>query len=184
MIWNIDKVLGFANLFETKIIFIVYYLIFSKIKLMRKINALLNTSNGKTDNQFNQLVAQANAHLNLQQFWEAAAPHAISKLSTVGNLNNGLLTIYAHNNSVASKIKLTSTSLLTQLQKSQKNDDFYKHCKVTRIRVKVQVKSQQKATTIEPRTLSSGAAATLRKLAEELGDTTLADKLNKLADKA
>lgn len=151
---------------------------------MRKINALLKSNDSKSDNQFNELVAQANVHLNLQQFWEAAAPQAISKLSTVGQLNNTNLTIYAHNNSVAAKIKLTSASLLTQLQNLQKNDPFYKQCKVTRISVKVQVKSQQKPTSIEPRTLSSGAATTLRKLADELGDTSLADKLNKLADKA
>ena len=149
---------------------------------MRKINALLNTNNSKTNKQFNMLVAQANAHLNLQQFWEAAAPRAISKLSSVGNINNEKLTVYAHNNSVAAKIKLTSTSLLTQLQNLQKTDPFYKHCKVTGIKVKVQVKSQQKLASVEPRTLSRGAATTLRKLAADLGDTTLADKLNKLAD--
>jgi hypothetical protein len=149
---------------------------------MRKINTLLNNNNGKTNNQFNTLVAEANAHLNLQQFWQAAAPVAISKLSSAGNLKNEVLTVYAYNNSVAAKIKLTSTSLLTQLQNLQKTDPFYNRFKVTGIKVKVQVKSQQKPATIEPRTLSSGAATTLRKLAAELGDTTLADKLNKLAD--
>lgn len=130
------------------------------------------------------MVAQANAHLNLQQFWEAAAPQAISKSSSVGSLNNEKLTVYAYNNSVAAKIKLTSTSLLTQLQILQKADPFYKHCKVTVIKVKVQVKSQQKVASVEPRSLSRGAATTLRKLAADLGDTTLSDKLNKLADKA
>ena len=151
---------------------------------MRKINALLNTTNGKANTQFNTLVTQANAHLNLQQFWQAVAPQAISTLSTVGHLKNETLTIYAYNNSVAAKIKLTSGSLLTQLQNLQKTDPFYKPCNVTGIRVKVQVKSQQKVATPAPRTLSSGAATTLRNLAKDLGDTTLADKLNKLADNA
>lgn len=151
---------------------------------MQKINVLLNNDNSKTNKQFNTLVTQANAHLNLQQFWEAVAPQAISKLSSVGSLNNELLTVYAYNNSVAAKIKLTSASLLTQLQNLQKTDPFYKLCKVTVIKVKVQVKSQQKQTPSSPRTLSSGAATTLRKLAASLGDTTLADKLNKLADNA
>jgi len=151
---------------------------------MRKINALLNTNNGKSSNQFNQLVAQADAHLKLQQFWEAASPQAISALSTVGNLSNRHLIIFAHNNSVAAKIKLTATSLLTQLQNLQKTDPYYKQYKVTGIKVKVQVKSQHKPVTVEPRTLSRGAATTLRKLAKDLGDTSLADTLNKLADKA
>jgi Dna[CI] antecedent DciA-like protein len=151
---------------------------------MRKINALLNTNNSKTNNQFNALVAQANKHLNLQQFWQAAAPLAISNLSTVGHLKNELLTIYAHNNSVAAKIKLTSASLLTQLQNLQKTDPFYKLCKVTVINVKVQVKSKQMPKSSAQRTLSRDAATTLRNLANNLGDTSLADKLNKLADNA
>ena len=151
---------------------------------MRKINALLNTNNSKTNNQFNALVAQANKHLNLQQFWQAAAPLAISNLSTVGHLKNELLTIYAHNNSVAAKIKLTSASLLTQLQNLQKIDPFYKLCKVTAINVKVQVKSKQMPKSSAQRTLSRDAATTLRNLANNLGDTSLADKLNKLADNA
>lgn len=151
---------------------------------MRKINALLNTNNSKSNNQFNALVAQANKHLNLQQFWQAAAPLAISNLSTVGHLKNELLTIYAHNNSVAAKIKLTSASLLTQLQNLQKTDPFYKLCKVTVINVKVQVKSNQMPKSSAQRTLSRDAATTLRNLANNLGDTSLADKLNKLADNA
>jgi hypothetical protein len=73
---------------------------------------------------------------------------------------------------------------LTQLQILQKEDPVYKHCKVTGIKVKVQVKSQQKQVTHEPRTLSSSAATTLRKLAKDLGDSSLADKLNHLADNA
>lgn len=149
---------------------------------MRKINSLLNTNNGSTNSQFKSLVAQANLHLNLQQFWQAAAPQAISHLSTVGHLKNELLTVYAHNNSVATKIKLTSASLLTQLQNLQNTDPFYKQCKVTGISVKVQVKSQHMPKSSAQRTLSRDAATTLRKLANDLGDTTLADKLNKLAD--
>jgi len=152
---------------------------------MQKINKLLSTTSPKKDNDpFSKLVMHANKHLDLQQFWQAAAPQMIAKSSFAGSLNNGQLAIFAYNNSVAAKIKLTSASLLTQLQNLQKSDPFYKQYKVTRINVKVQVKSQQKPTSIEPRTLSSGAATTLRKLADELGDSSLADKLNTLADKA
>ena len=149
---------------------------------MQKINNLLSASGKKTDDQFNTLVTQANNHLDLQQFWLAIAPHAIGQSSFAGSLNNGLLSVFAYNNSVAAKIKLTSTSLLTQLQNLQKTDPIYKLYKVTGISVKVQVKSQEKRATIEPRTISRRAATTLRKLANNLGDTTLAEKLNKIAD--
>jgi hypothetical protein len=156
---------------------------------MQKINALLsinktNKNKNESDSQFNRLVAQADAHLNLQQFWQAVVPRAISQSSFASSLNNGLLTIYTHNSGVATKIKLTSASLLTQLQNLQKEDPLYKQCKVTGIKVKVQVKSEQKPLKSQPRKISNTAATTLRKLAQELGDTTLADKLSKLADKA
>ncbi len=147
---------------------------------MQKINALFNKN--ESDNQFKQLVAQANAHLTLQQCWQAAVPKPISQASFASDLNNGVLTVYAHSSAVAAKIKLTNASLLTQLQNLQKTDPAYKQCKVTGIKVKVQVKSQQKHVTPQARTLSRHAATTLRKLANDLGDSTLADKLNKLAD--
>lgn len=151
---------------------------------MQKINNLFTSKDKKNDNQFNTLVEQANQHLNLQQFWQAVAPKIIGQSSFAGSLNNGKLLIYAHNNSVAAKIKLTNASLLTQLQNLQKTDPFYKLYKVTVISVKVQVKSQEKRATIEPRTVSRGAATTLRRLADNLGDSSLADKLNKIADKS
>ena len=147
---------------------------------MRKINALLKEN---TDSQFNTLAKQANAHLNLRQFWEAIAPQILSQHSFAGNLINGQLTIYAYNASVAAKIKLTSASLLTQLQNLQKTDPFYRECKVTAITVKVQVKSQPKPIAKVPRKLSNQASASLKNLAEQLGDSVLADKLKKLASK-
>lgn len=150
---------------------------------MRKINALLkanNTPNG----QFNKLVAEADKHLDLQQFWQAVAPKAIATLSHVGSLKNQTLTVYAHNNSVATKIKLTSASLLTQLQNLQKTDAFYKPYKLTGIMVKVQVKSHKMPKNSAPRIMSRRAATTLRKLADDLGDSLLAEKLHKLANNA
>ena len=147
---------------------------------MRKINALLKEN---SDSQFSTLAKQANAHLNLRQFWEAIAPKMLSQSSFAGSLNNGQLTIYACNASVAAKIKLTSASLLTQLQNLQKTDPFYRECKVTAITVKVQVKSQPKLVMKTPRKLSNHASASLKSLANQLGDSLLADKLNQLANK-
>ncbi len=147
---------------------------------MRKINTLFNES---ADSQFNSLTKQANAHLNLRQLWEAIAPIMLSQSSFAGSLNNGQLTIYAHNASVAAKIKLTSASLLTQLQNLAISDPFYRECKVTSITVKVQVKSQPKPIVKTPRKLSNQASASLKNLANKLGNTTLSDKLKQLASK-
>jgi hypothetical protein len=148
---------------------------------MRKINTLL--SENSSDSQFSQLAKQANTHLNLRQFWEAIAPRILSQSSFAGNLNNGQLIIYASNASVAAKIKLTSPSLLTQLQNLALSDPFYRECKVTSITVKVQVKSQPKSTVKTPRKLSSRAAAGLINLADQLGDNLLSAKLKQLASK-
>ena len=145
---------------------------------MRKINALIN---GNSNDQFSNLAKQASAHLNLRQFWEAIAPKILSDNSFAGSLNNGQLTIYAYNASVAAKIKLTSAMLLTQLQNLQKSDAFYRECKVTAITVKVQVKSQPKPIAKVPRKLSNRASNSLSNLAEQLGDSTLSDKIRKLA---
>ena len=150
---------------------------------MRKINALLKANNA-TNNQFNKLVAEADKHLDLQQFWQAVAPQAISASSHVGALKNQTLTVYAHNNSVAAKIKLTSASLLTQLQNLQKTDPFYKPYKLTGIMVKVQVKSHKMPKNSAPRIISRRAANTIRKLANDLGEGALAEKLHKLANTA
>lgn len=147
---------------------------------MRKINSLLKET---PDSQFNNLAKQANAHLNLRQFWEAVAPKMLSQHSFAGSLKNGQLTIFAYNASVAAKIKLTSASLLTQLQIFQKTDPFYRDYKVTAIVVKVQVKSQQKAVPKTLRKLSNRASASLINLAEQLGDSVLSDKLKQLASK-
>ncbi|MFM9835145.1 MAG: DciA family protein [Methylophilaceae bacterium] len=147
---------------------------------MRKINALLKEH---PESQFSALAKQAIAHLNLRQLWEAINPSIISQNSFAGSLNNGQLTVYAYNASVATKIKLSSASLLTQLQNLQKSDSFYKDCKVTAITVKVQVKSQVKTTTKAPRKLSKEAAFRLNDLASQLGETVLSEKLKQIANK-
>jgi len=148
---------------------------------MRKINALFNEKSD--DSQFSQLAKHVNTHLNLRQFWEAIAPKALSQSSFAGSLNNGQLIIYAYNASVASKIKLTNASLLTQLQNLAASDPFYRECKVTSITVKVQVKSQSKPIAKAPRKLSNQAVNNLKNLANQLGDTTLSVKLKQLASK-
>ena len=147
---------------------------------MRKINALFKEN---TENQFSNLTKQANAHLNLRQFWHAIAPSLLSQNSFAGSLKNGLLTIYACNPSVATKIKLSSASLLTQLQNLQKTEAFYRECKVTSIAVKVQVKSQARPKTNVPRKLSKESATRLNKLASQLGESSLSEKLKILANK-
>ena len=110
-----------------------------------------------------------------QKIWEAIAPDNLASLSRAGSIKNRQFTVFAVNNAVAAKIKLLIPSLLIQLEKRE--------CEVTAIRVKVQVKSRPKATIKIPRTLSSNAANSLKSLAQHLGESPLATKLNSLARK-
>lgn len=153
---------------------------------MRKLNSLLaiHSVNAHSGSELSTLAKQVNAHLNLQQFWEAIAPKIVSQSSFAGSLSNGQLTIYAYNATAAAKINLTSATLLTQLQNLAISDPFYREYKVTAIRVKVQVKSTPKPIVKAPRKLTQNAANKLQGLAEQLGNTALADKLTKLANKA
>lgn len=151
---------------------------------MQKINTFINAKIIQNDDSFKQLLDQSQTHLKLQHLWQHATNESISHHSFASSLNKGILTVLAYNSAVAAKIKLSSASLLTQLQKIQQKEPTYNQYKVTAIKVKVQVKTPQTRASISNRTLSSRAATTLRALAQDLGDSPLAQKLNKLADKA
>lgn len=147
--------------------------------MMRKINTLFND-----DIQFSALAKNVQTHQNLQQLWHAVAPKILSQASFASSLTNGQLTVYTDSAIIASKIKLTQASLLTLLQNLQKNNPLFRECKVTAITVKVQVKSHPKPAIKTPRKLSANAATSLKQLAQDLGDSPLALKLNSLASKA
>ena len=151
--------------------------------MMRKINALISQTSQHDNSPFTQLTKQARSHLTLQQFWLTAAPKIVGDNSFASSLTSGQLTILAYSAMVANKIKLTQAGLLTQLQNLQNSSQAFRECKVTAIVVKVQVKSHPKPVIKTPRKLSSGASNSLKRLADQLGDSPLADKLNVLASK-
>ena len=151
--------------------------------MMRKINALISQTSQHDNSPFTQLTKQAQSHLTLQQFWLTAAPKIVGDNSFASSLTSGQLTILAYSAIVANKIKLTQAGLLTQLQNLQNSSQAFRECKVTAIVVKVQVKSHPKPVIKTPRKLSSSASNSLKQLADQLGDSLLADKLNILARK-
>lgn len=149
---------------------------------MRKINTLL------TESSELQLVnASAASRVLLNKLWQASAPKVLSQSSKAIALENGQLKVLADSPIIANKIKLTQvdliSSLLTQLENLQKNESFLRECKVTSISVKVQVKSTPRPALKSPRIISAKASNNLKKLAQELGDSALAQKLNSLANK-
>lgn len=151
--------------------------------MMRKINTLLNQHSHQQNSQLDVLTQQLQSHQVLQRFWLAVCPELLVQFSTAGNLINGQLTIFAHSAIVANKIKLSQANFLTQMQHLQHADPAFRDCKVTAISVKVQVKSHPKLSKPAPRKLSKQAAISLKKLAQDLGESPLAAKLNSLASK-
>jgi hypothetical protein len=151
---------------------------------MRKINTFFSANSQFTNSQLGVIAKNVQAHQQLQQFWQAAAPTILSENSFAGSITNDQLVVYADSAIVANKIKLMQASLLTQLENLQKNNLKFRECKVTAIKVKVQVKSRPKTIIKTPRKLSNNAAVSLKNLANSLGDSTLATKLNLLASKS
>lgn len=147
--------------------------------MMHKLNALL----GQHD-QLNQLARLAQANTLINTFWQTSVPDYIASTSTASHIEDGLLIVFASNASVASKIKLTQASLLKALENSQKTINDFKHCKVTSIRVKVQVKSTPKARPKRVIQLSLSGAQHIHRYAESIAGTPLGDILKKLAAKA
>lgn len=146
---------------------------------MHKLNAIFGQHN-----QLNQLTQQAREKALINAFWQTAVPDFIANLSTANLLNDGVLTVFAVNASVASKIKLMQASLLKALENSQKTLDQFKHCKVTVIKVKVQVKSTPKPRAKRAIKLSSSGAQHLNQYADAIAGTPLGDILKKLAAKS
>lgn len=146
---------------------------------MHKLNAIFGQHN-----QLNQLAQQAEEKALIHAFWQTAAPDFLARHTNASILKDGVLTVFVNNASVASKIKLMQASLLKALENSQKTFDQFKLCKVTVIKVKVQVKSTPAPRTKRVIKLSSSGAQHLNRYANAIAGTPLGDILKKLAAKS
>ena len=147
--------------------------------MMHQFNALL----GQHD-QLHRLTELAENHALINAFWQSSIPDYLANVTTANRIEEGTLIVFAANASVASKIKLTQASLLKALENSQKTINDFKHCKITAIKVKVQVKSTPRPRPKRVIKLSSSGAQHLNRYAETVQGTALGDILKKLAAKA
>lgn len=112
----------------------------------------------------------------INQLWLQNLPENLQAYSMVGDFNKDVLTVFATQNAIAAKIKLMAPSLLIQL----KNQGL----EVTAIQVKVQVISPAKPQKIKPnRQLSKQTATQLRRLAQTMQGSDLAESLQRLASR-
>jgi hypothetical protein len=137
---------------------------------MQRFNALLSQPELTALNDHNREKQAA------QKIWQAVAPDNLAQLSHATTIHNQQFTVFADNNAVAAKIKLSIPSLLIKLQNQG--------CEVTAIRVKVQVKSSPQAKPKVIKKLSQKASVELQLLANKLSGTTLGEALTRLSKKA
>ncbi len=149
---------------------------------MDKLSSLLNNARVFQNPSLQALAQQAHAHQKLQAIWQSIVPKELAQLSTAQTLQAEKLTVIAYSASAAAKIKLLNARLLTQLENLRETDPNYKECKVTAITVKVQVKSLPNTPKKTPRRVPVKAAAGLKSLANELGNSELAQQLLHLAE--
>jgi hypothetical protein len=145
---------------------------------MRKINSLFGQNA-----QLSVLAEQIHEKELIKKLWHSATPIELSKTSYAALLEDGQLIVYASNSATASKIKLSQASLLKALNNSIESYAQYSQCKVTAIKVKVQVKSTPAPSQRRTINLSSTGAQHLKHLADQLGESKLGNILNRLASK-
>lgn len=147
--------------------------------LMRQLNTILNAKNELTS-----MTQRAQALQKLQQFWQAAAPPILHDASKVAHLQDGILTLYVNNGSVAAKIKLLNTNLLMQLHNLQQTHVEFTDFSVAAIVVKVKIVSGIKTQSKQTRVLSDNAQAALTRFAATLTPSPLTRQIKDMLQHA
>ncbi|MCX7627315.1 MAG: DUF721 domain-containing protein [Methylophilaceae bacterium] len=109
----------------------------------------------------------------LQRLWESTAPPPLNRLSHVGLLRHGRLTVYASSGAIAAKLKMQPDRLIKKLQ--------MQGAEVTSIHVKVQVTAPPRVMTTPRRRISERTARHLAEFARTLPDSPLRKALQQLA---
>jgi len=135
----------------------------------RKLSSFLSES----DSVLRRLTAIAQNLQHLSRVWESVAPIQLARSSRVGRLEDGVLTLYADNGAIASKLKQQLPSLLTKMQQ--------RGAKITGIRIDVQVnQSLNLAKRHQKSAISAKSLAEVEDLSKEIHDVRLKEALTNL----
>jgi len=128
----------------------------------RKLDSFLS----EPSSPLSRLTAAAQRLGALEHIWESIAPIGLARSSRVGRLDGALLTLYADNGAIASKLLQQLPSLLTKFQQ--------RGSEITGIRVDVQVNPPLTTPAAsEKNAISNLGLASLKKLESELPDSDL-----------
>lgn len=121
----------------------------------------------------NRLALAAQQLNSISRIWETVAPIGLALFCRVGRLDDGVLTLFADNGAIASKIKQQLPSLLEKLQQ--------RGSEITGIRIEVQVKIPSPERSTSPKqAISPKSLASLERLDAELEESPLKEALTNL----
>lgn len=137
----------------------------------RKLDSYLN----EPTSPLSRLTAAAQGLSALAHIWESVAPITLARYCCLGRLDEGVLTVYADNGAIASKLNQQLPSLLEKLQK--------RGGKITGIRIDVQVKIPLAARPYTPKPIISATGlASLKELEINLPESKLKEALTNLIE--
>ena len=121
----------------------------------------------------NRLALAAQQLNSISRIWETVAPIGLALFCRVGRLDDGVLTLFADNGAIASKINQQLPSLLEKLQQ--------RGSEITGIRIEVQVKIPSPERSTPPKqAISPKSLASLERLDAELEESPLKEALTNL----
>lgn len=130
----------------------------------------------RADQTLRQLAARAQQIDALQAQFEQIIPTSLKRFTHVMSLEQGKLSLAAHNGAVAAKLKQMLPELIRSLQSQG--------CAVHEIRVRVQVNIPPSPARLTPPHISAAGKKTLGTLADELAESPLKAALQRLMHKA
>jgi len=121
----------------------------------------------------NRLALAAQRLNSVSRIWETVAPIGLARFCRVGRLDDGVLTLFADNGAIASKIKQQLPSLLDKLQQ--------RGSEINGIRIDVQVKiPSPQPTPPSKQAISPQGLASLESLGAVLEQSPLKEALTNL----
>ena len=121
----------------------------------------------------NRLALAAQRLNSVSRIWETVAPIGLARFCRVGRLDDGVLTLFADNGAIASKIKQQLPSLLDKLQQ--------RGSEINGIRIDVQVKiPSPEPATRSKQAISPQSLASLKSLDAVLEESPLKEALTNL----
>jgi len=122
------------------------------------------------------LMSQARRLIELRGILAAALPESLSRWCSIANYKQGKITIFAANSAVATKLKLLSPALSTELSK--------RAFEVTGLEVRVQPLDSEPQLVEKSAKMSSEATLGLARLYEQLPDSELKTALGRMAGRS